>query len=453
MARYLERFYVISVILLLAVVFFREFVNLGILENLETVTLIMVLIPGVILAKGIPFYMSLGSLILGHFLILKYNMAYTIWLEGITKNLPLAIVFLMVPVLSIPLKEGGYLQAVNYFISKYVAKTCSLFFALSSSVFGLASIANLGAVRVFHDLVEEVNLPPRFLAKVYSTGFASCMTWSPYFASVNLVLYYTGVSFNSYFLPGFLYGLFLLVLCNLLFYKDRQCQNEVRLSAHKIDEPADSRKKLYFLVLNLIGLFLAVIIGEKFFAFSSMMLLVSILALVYAVFWSLGIKRFKEFLQQMKGYDQNILQVKNEMVFFLSVGFLGVVLANTPLKGYIEVFFKQLSGYYVFIVIEVIIILIALLSVVGIHHVITITALGLSLKAQVLGLSDLSYSLTLIASYTISMILSPFAPFNIIAGGLLKENSFVVSLKWNRNFAIMAILFSGVFITLVNYLF
>ncbi|KJS88252.1 MAG: hypothetical protein JM58_01455 [Peptococcaceae bacterium BICA1-8] len=452
MFRYLERFFVISIILLLSVVFFREFVNLGILEHLETVVLIMVLIPGVILARGIPFYMSLIALILGHFLILKYNMTYTIWLEGITKNLPLAIVFLMVPVLSIPLKEGGYLQAVNFFVSKYVTKTCSLFFALSSSVFGLASIANLGAVRVFHDLVEDVNLPPRFLAKVYSTGFASCMTWSPYFASVNLVLYYTGVSFSSYFLPGFLYGLSLLVLGNLLFYKDRQCQNEVRDSAQQIAEPPDSKKKLYFLVLNLIGLFLAVIIGEKLFAFSSMMLLVSILALVYAVFWSFGIKRFKEFLRQMKNYDQNILQVKNEMVFFLSVGFLGVVMANTPLKGFIEVFFQEISGYSVFVVIEVIIILTALLSVVGIHHVITITTLGLSLKAQVLGLSDLSYSLTLIASYTVSMILSPFAPFNIIAGGLLKENSFVVSLKWNRTFAIMAILFSGVFITLVNYL-
>jgi len=452
LSKYLERFYIGSVILLLGVIYFREFTGWEVLENIETVVLLMVLIPGVILAKGIPFYMSVVSLTLGHILIVKYNMAYSIWLEGITKNLPLAIVFLMVPILSIPLKAGRYLEVVNFYVGRYTAKTCSLFFTLSSSVFGLSSIANLGSLRVLHNLVEDVKLPARFLARAYSVGFSSCMTWSPYFASVNLVLYYTGVPFNEYFLVGFIYGLLLLVTGNLLFYQDRACQNEVKAAGREVIEPESSKGKLKSLILNIIGLFVAVVIGEKVLPFSNMMFLVSILALVYAVIWSLAINKFKEFSFQLRRYHRNILQVKNELVFFLSIGFLGVVLANTPLQGIIEVFFRGISGYSTFIVVELIIIMTALLSAIGIHHVITITALGLSLTGQALGLTDLGYALTLISAYTVSMIVSPFAPFNIITGGLINENSFVVSLKWNRTFAIVTVLVSGVFITLFNYL-
>jgi hypothetical protein len=450
--RYLEKFFLLSVFLLLGVVFFKEFFDFQVLENIESIILILVLLPGVILAKGIPFYMSAFSLLIGHFLVFQYDMSYAVWLEGITKNLPLATIFLMVPILSIPLKEGGYLKTVNYLIIKNINKTGGLFFSLSSLLFGLASIANLGAVRVVHDLVKDVKLPSKFLAKAYATGFASCVTWSPYFASVNLVLYYTGVSFDKYILAGFIYGLLMLAIGNILFICDKESKNELVNSTQEIAEPEDSKRKLQQLTLNLIGLFCAVVIGEKVLDFSNMMVFVSLLALVYAVIWSITINKFKEFLSQIRKYDQNILQVKNEVVFFLSVGFLGVVLANTPLQKVIEVVFGNISGYSTFVVVELIIFVTALLSSMGIHHVITITALGLSLKGQVLGLTDLSFTLTLIAAYTISMIASPFAPFNVIAGGLFKQSSFVVSLKWNRTFALALIPVSGIFIILLNYL-
>ncbi|MGI6225388.1 MAG: hypothetical protein ACOYJ1_03950 [Peptococcales bacterium] len=451
MTRYLEKVYVISVVFLLAIIFLKEFVDFAFLDNIGVAFLMLVLIPGVILAKGIPFYMSVVSLVLGHILLFKYNMPYSIWLEGITKNLPLATIFLMVPILSIPLKEGGYLETVNFLISKNISKTCGLFFTISSSLFGLASIANLGAVRVFHDLIKDVKLPVRFLGKAYCAGFSGCIAWSPYFASVNLVLYYTGVPFNEYFLVGFIYGLIVLVTGNLLFIRDRVCQNEVKSQTHVIQEPEDSKKKFKYLMLNLIGLFIAVIIGEKYFNFSNMMFWVSMLALVYAFIWSFLIGKFKEFLVQMGNYDQKIVQVKNELIFFLCVGFIGVILANTPLQGIIESFFTIISGYSTFIVVELIIVVTALLSAIGIHHVITLTAIGLSIQGHILGLSDITYSLTLIAAYTISMITSPFAPFNIISGGLFNESSFVVSLKWNRIFAITLVPISGIFIIVLNY--
>lgn len=452
LSRYLEKLYFISVLLLLGVVYLHEFKSFEALSRLEIIVLIFVILSSLTLAKGTSFYMSIISLLLGHILFFKYNMSGEIWLEGITKNLPMAVVLLMVPILSIPVKEGGYLEAINYFLSSNVRNTCRLFFTLSSSVFGISSIANLGAVRLLHELIKGANLPPKFLGRVYSVGFSSCISWSPYFASVNLVLYYTRVSFSEYFFFGFIYGLVFLLIGNLLFWGDKKCQDEVRTVTGQVSRPEDATRKISYLVLNLLGLFIAVIIGERIFNFSSMMLLVGLLALIYAFFWSVLINKFREFLNDMKHYDQNILQVKNEVIFFISVGFLGVIMANTPLQGTIEWFFKGISGYSTFILVELIIFVTALLSVMGIHHVITVTAISLSISGSALGLTDIAYTLSLVGAYTVAMVSSPFAPFNIITGGLLGENSFKVSFRWNSSYTFSVAIATGLFVTLVNNL-
>lgn len=450
--RYLERIYLFSIFLLLGIVYCQEFINIEILSPIKITVLMIVLLSSLTLVKGISFYMSAISLLLGHILLFKYNISGEIWLEGITKNLPLAIVFLMVPVLSIPVKEGGYLEAVNYLLCSNVNNTRPLFFYLSSSVLGISSIANLGAVRLVHELFKGAYLPPRFLGRVYAVGFSSCVTWSPYFASVNLILYYTGVSFNEYFFFGFAYGLLFLLVGNLLFWGDKKCQAELRSVTGEVPVAEDVNKKIVFLLLNLVGLFIAVVVGEKIFNFSSMMFLVGLLALVYAICWSLSINKFREFLNEMKKYDRKILQVKNEIVFFISVGFLGVILANTPLQGTIERFFKGISGYSTFILVELIIFVTAFLSIMGIHHVITVTAIGLSISGSVLGLTDIAYALTLVGAYTVAMVSSPFAPFNIITGGLLGENSFKVSFRWNSSYTFAVAIATGLFVTLVNNL-
>jgi len=380
----------------------------------------------------------------------KYNMRFETWLDGITKNLPLAILLVMVPVLSIPLKLGRYLQAFNYYVSKYLNRTCSLFFVLSSFVFTMGAITNLGGIRVANDLVEEVEFPSEFLAKVYTVGFTPLATWTPYFGAVNLIIYYTGVSYDRYVFFGLLLGICILLLGNLIFYKDLECQNEVRATIKAVEKITNDSAKVKKLALVLIGLFIVVIIGEKTVHLSSMMLLVSLIAVIYAVFWSVYINKFKEFLQQIKSYDENILRVKNEVVFFLSVGFFGVVLANTPVRYVIENFLQGISTFSTFFLVEFIIVITALLSSVGFHQVVTVTALGLSIEPSIIGLNDITFALTLLSAWTVSMIFSPFVPYNILVGGLLKENTFTLGFKWNRTFGIVVTIFSGLYIALVN---
>ncbi|KJS20697.1 MAG: hypothetical protein VR72_12995 [Clostridiaceae bacterium BRH_c20a] len=449
---FLEKICVMSVLGLIAVVFLGEIIQTELLTIIQIILLILLLTSGIILARGIALYFSLAALMIGHILFFSYKMDQSIWLEGITKNLPLGILLVTVPLLSIPLKQGGYLETINYYVFKYLDRTCSLFGVLSGFIFIFSSITNLGGIRVTKDLLEEAQFPPKFLAKVFTTGFGACVAWSPYYGSVNLVLYYTGVSFGSYFIYGIILGLLFLGLGNLLFYKDLECQREVRLSGQNLNINAEDNGKIKELAIALAGLLSLVIVGEKLLDLSNMMLLVSLIALFYAAVWSLLINRFKGFLLELKGYHKVILQFKNEVVFFLSVGFFGIVMAKTPFQYLLQDILGRVSNLSTFFLVEFIIIITVLLSSIGFHQVITITTLAFTINPALIGLNDLTFSLTLMAAWTVCIIMSPFVPYNILLGGLIKENSFTVGLKWNRTFGIIGILLSGAYIVLINSL-
>lgn len=446
----LEKAYVIVILLLILVVFTREFFPSDSLIKIEGMLIILVILPGLVLAKGISFYFSIISLILGHILFWKYNLDYGIWFEGITKNLPLTILFVVVPILSIPLKLGGYLNSFHYFLSRFSTKVSSLFTALTGILFGLSSITNLGSVRIIHGIIEEIKFPSKFLAKVFLVGFSSSIAWSPYFGSVNLAIYYTGVTFNEYLPWGFLYGVLLFIMGNLVFFRDKdlQTQTSANLQAIKIYE--EDNKKFKQLGIVLLGLFLAVIIGEKLFSFSNMMLLVSAIAVIYGTIWSTLIKKFSEFIAQLKNYPDTILQVKNEAVFFLSVGFFGVILANTPLQGLIEGMIQSIVGNYTIVVIAVIMFSSMLLAALGVHMVIIVTVLGLALNPEILGLHPIAFALTLLGAWESAMMVCPIAPFNIISAGLVKANPFTICYKWNRNYALLVAVFSTIYVTIIN---
>ena len=450
--KFLERAYVLAMLLLIIVVFTGEFFPSEALIKMKIALITLVLLLGLILARGIPFYFSVMGLLLGHILFWKYNLDYEIWLEGITKNLPLTILFVVVPILSIPLRLGGYLDSFHHFISRYSNKVFSLFTVLTGILFGLSSITNLGSVRIIHGIIEEIQFPTKFLAKVFLVGFTSSIAWSPYFGSVNLALYYTGVSFNEYVLWGFLYGIGLFMMGLFFFYKDQDLQSQTSANLQAIKVTTENSDKFKQLGIVLLGLFLAVIIGEKLFSFSSMMLLVSAIAVIYGSAWAALIKKFPEFLAQLKEYPSTVLQVKNESVFFLAVGFFGVVLANTPLKGVIESMFQSIVGYYTFVVIAVIMFFALLLGALGVHMVIIVTVLGLALSPETLGLHPIAFALTLLGAWQTATVVCPIAPFNIVSAGLIKTTPFTLCYKWNRNHAFRVAIFSTTFVTIANWI-
>jgi hypothetical protein len=88
---------------------------------------------------------------------------------------------------------------------------------ITGTLFFLTPILNLGSVRIINEFLEELKLPSALSAKGYLVGFSTAVMWSPYFASVSLVLHYLNIAYKDYIIFGIGLSLLSLVIGNILF--------------------------------------------------------------------------------------------------------------------------------------------------------------------------------------------------------------------------------------------
>src|SRR4051812_43592647 len=96
----------------------------------------------------------------------------------------------LAPLLSIPLRLSGYFEAVASLQRNLLHQPKKLYGGITGTLFLLSPILNLGSVRIINEFLEELKLPSAVSAKSYLVGFTTAVMWSPYFASVSLVLHY-----------------------------------------------------------------------------------------------------------------------------------------------------------------------------------------------------------------------------------------------------------------------
>lgn len=108
--------------------------------------------------------------------------------NDIVANVPLLVLFILVSLISIPLKIAGYFDSVEHFMKKLRGNPRKLYACISFSLFFLGPILHIGVIRLFHEMIKDLKIDVIILAKSYIVGFSTVLLWSPYVASVALVL-------------------------------------------------------------------------------------------------------------------------------------------------------------------------------------------------------------------------------------------------------------------------
>ncbi|HCJ94716.1 MAG TPA: hypothetical protein DHV69_05810, partial [Sphaerochaeta sp.] len=81
----------------------------------------------------------------------------------------------------------------------------------------------------------------------------------------------------------------------------------------------------------------------------------------------------------------------------------------------------------------------------GLHPVVAGSALVVSIAPEALGLTPFMFGFTLIAGWSIGILLSPFSATNMVTGGLTKHPSWYLSTRMHGIFGFsMLLLISGV---------
>ncbi len=408
-----------------------------------TILTALVILITLIYSRGMTQYFGIAMILIGSTLLLVNQASLLEWSESLTKNLPLIVLVLIVPILSIPIKSGDYQNHLAGFAMPIKEKP-GLLYGFMTALFSLIGpITNIGSLSIIHSMFERMKLPNELLGRVYVRGFISVQSWSPYFASVFLVVFTLGISVSD-FIP---YGLFLSViqvLTALLLFKYYESK-KIQFTPSLESFPSD-KSKLLELVIVIGGLTFFIFTFERKVSLN-VSVLIALTVLVFALLWSVYLKQGKGFIKEAQSFLSHLLPQKaNEVNLLLAAGFFGVVLSETKLAQFMTGIWSFLANQSVILMILLTIIFIATLSFLGVHQIVTISTFIATVSYTDLGIDVLTMALTLLGAWSVSTVISPVTPVNIIVSNLLKEPIFQVIMKYNMGYAILLTLVETVFI-------
>ena len=134
-------------------------------------------------------------------LLLHSQAPLDVWKQALRENSYLIAMFVLVPLLSIPVQHGGYGESLREVFVRY-ANTDSRYYALVSIMAAFVGVLiSIAAVPLTYEVsrASGCNYDEKLLASALSRGFITCMIWAPTSATIALVVQLTGVDWVAFF--------------------------------------------------------------------------------------------------------------------------------------------------------------------------------------------------------------------------------------------------------------
>ena len=420
-----------------------QFMSHTVLTYGITVLTAIIIVISLIYSKGLPKYFGIVMTVISSLILLYQQQSFDVWNTGVTKNLALVLLITMVPILGIPIRLGHYHEHLGGFLAKFQKKPHFLYFMVSGMFTLIAPITNVGSIYIVHSMLDKMRLPNGFIGRVYVRGITSVHTWSPYFASVFLVVYSLNIPIREYLPYGLVLSFFQIAIAYMLFkYVESR---DMTFNLH-YEETGRNNKKLYELIA-IIVLLTGLIFALEPFVPWSVIVLISLLVLGFTYFWSVYLQETRAFFQELNVYRKTIFPHKaNEINLLLTAGLFGVVLEKTPISNVIQGVWESLASVSVFVLILGTIVIVSLLSLIGIHQIVTVSTIIATVSYQALGIDVIVMAMMLLSAWAVSVTVSPVSPVITIVTSIIKENPFKVILRWNLHYALILALVHSVVI-------
>ncbi|WP_134703330.1 hypothetical protein [Ammoniphilus sp. YIM 78166] len=415
----------------------------------------------ILLLLGISFIFGFGlinrtsrtlcvlMLIIGHVLFFISGGTWSLWVESLTKNMPLVTFLILIPLLSIPFRVEGHFQAVQVMAAGKLDGRQKFYATVATLTFMLCTLLNVGGMRLNYEMFDSYfKRYTRTGIQAMLRGYGATMLWAPYFPTVILILYYLDIPSYVYLGPALIFGLVslgLIILYGWLVHRNMKENEELAVRPHTHDmDPTGKQKLMVLISLVLMIIFLSLVL-ERWAGFPIMMVIALISIAFPIVMW--GFSRRKGAYRVAAGEYrvQTLPRMINEVSLFISAGFLGEMVARTEIGEMFPVLFSAVSTVSLWGMIFLLIVIIPLLAILGIHPLVTGSILGTSLSPAILGIEPVSLAGALIGGWAMALMLSPISAINIIVGGMVEKPPYVVGLKWNGVYGLCwAILLSTV---------
>lgn len=358
---------------------------------------------------------------------------------GLQTNANVLAIFIFVPLLAIPIRQGNYLTYIEVIFSYYIKRTDGLYLFSTLTAGSIGGVMNIGSIPILYQLTDTPSFAPYTMLRVKAMirGFVLAFLWSPYFISVGLVLAYFDVTWLQLFPVGIVLTFLIMGSGYLL---ERRSAKPIPRDAPLPDALELHRAKQKVAELaGVIALITAIIMVSEKLTGLSVLTVIPLVAIVMSFVWSLFFSTRQQLIRNYRAFfDARVPGMGNELSLFIIAGAFGTALLNNGADEWIVTLLNALNITNVLLLIPLMLALMVIPALLGLHPVITATILAITLSDAPLFADDHFYlSLGLLSSWTATTLVSPFSGLNLLLAALSRRSPFEISLKYNAGFAAM----------------
>ena len=308
--------------------------------------------------------------------------------------------------------------------------------AMLKTIWGLhlfSSVITLSAMMIFGSRIEKEATINRLHAIMFSRTFACGCFWSPFYVAIaTAILYAPGSDLLVLSLAGIPVALFGLAITSWQFMRDEEIESTAGFPVH-----ADA-------LAIPVALSVLLIVTHLLLPDFPVLSLISVLALLMTAILLLYQKRSAALALYKNHIEEYLPKINRELTLFLAAGVMATGLSVYITSGDIALSvpeFTPLIGA-IFIIVSTII------SIFGVHPVITISVIS-----SLLSTTDFNPNLLgvcMMMMWGIGIVISPMSALNLSIQGRFGISSFSF-LRWNAVFVLSLIIFSTGLLYLYSY--
>ncbi len=328
------------------------------------------------------------------------------------------VMFTLVPLLGIPLQYGGYFESLQGAFRRYVYTNNRFYLLVSLMSAFIGVLVNMGVVPLVHQISMASNKSSnkKLLSLAISRGFTTCSIWAPTTPAIALIVQLTGAKWSLFFPYGILFGMIAgLIGYTMVMLEGRRVENsyttvvDTAATTEKLKPVAEINLRKV-IELSVFSIALISLIGiVSLITGISAVIVVSIASLVSPVIWLASIRRLPVLLREFKGdyFNERLPRLKNEIVLFVGAGLFATSISYSHLGNYVPHILNLIVGSNALSLSVVIIFGSLILSVLGVHPIITVTILGGTVNTTAYGVTPTYMALILAISWSMGISISP----------------------------------------------
>ena len=325
------------------------------LALINTITLILAVILSFIATKGSTRMITAVLFFVGAFLLIYAQAPLDIWEKALLKNGYLLAMFITVPLISLPVRYGGYYESLEALFDHF-GNSKSRFYGLVSVMTAfLGVLVSIASVPLTCEVARSSHFAAnaRILATALSRGFITCLFWAPTTATIALSLQLTGADWLSVLPFGLLFaitagfiGWVMTTIRENLIARRSQLNtslsenennthidtnlNSYSLHASKYEATSyqphsgvfDRKKIIELILFSALYIVAVMLVGQCLRI--SIIVAVALMSILIPIIWMVAIKRVTLFKQKVK--DEYVAvklpNVKGQMILFTAAGVL-----------------------------------------------------------------------------------------------------------------------------------